>query len=205
MKYSLNKSSKKLWLNLGKYQFFAALYKKPAVITEGITNETQDGWYVPFIDYDQINYSKLRAEALRLIRRWQLSGLAVIKTKEKVAGDGTVYGNYHLIGFDKLRFHEHLDMLMETCCDRNYIRVPNFFRFKHWVLRIAPKIEEATWKRLKDRPYLKEWIQGFRSRSYTQSMGHYHFMRKYYGLKSLALNWDAGQGIQIIRYNTTGR
>lgn len=203
MRFSNNKSSKKLWINLGRFQVFFALYKKPTIATQGITNETEDGMYVPFVDYDGINLDKVYQEANRIIKRWGLSGLCVIATKENLTKDGDTYGNYHLVGFDKLKFHEHLDLLRDTCCDRNFIRVPQFFRYKHWVLRVAPKYDDHSWRMLKDKPYIKCWIKGVKNGLRSQSKGHYQFMRKYYGLMPLKLNWDAGEGIKIINYNTT--
>lgn len=205
LKLTNNKSSKKFWLTLGRRQFFIAMYKRPVILTQGITNETQDGMYVPFIDYDQINQEKVIQEAKRLIRLWNFSGFVILATSEELTKDGMAYGNYHLVGFDKIRYHDHLDMLYDTCCDRNFIKVPRFFRFKHWVLRIAPKCDEKTWSVLKKKPYIIGWIPGEQSGRYEQSYGHYEFMRKYYGLKPLKLSWDKATAIQMIRYNTTHR
>lgn len=204
-KFSNNKSSKKLRIGFRGYHFFMALYKKPMILTAGLTNETEDLRYVPFIDYDNINYDKVVKECRALIKTWGLSGLAILESKAKSPVEGHEYGNYHVIGLDKLTFINHVRLLDDTCCDFNFRRVPKFFRYKHWVLRIYPKFDDRTWKKLKGIPRLKCWIEGSNRCRFKQSKAHYQFLRTYYGLKPLYLHWDKFNKLNIIRYNTTSR
>lgn len=201
---SNNKSSKKIRLNFGKRHIFFAIYKKPTIKTIGITNETKDLYYVPFVDYDNININKVIDEAKKLIDLFELSGLCLICSYQKVSDDDMVYGNYHLIGLDKMTYETHRALLDETCCDRNFKRVPEFFRYKHWVLRIYPKFNEKNWEILKDKPKFICWIKKADvGNEWEQSKAHYEFLRKYYNIPKLKLNFDNNTKLNIIKYNTT--
>ena len=199
----INKSSIKARFRLGRYWFMLGIYKKPIFHTVGLANETTDHKYVPFLDYDNINRERVLIDADALISRYKLSGLCLLTTKQTKLRDGQLYGNYHLMGFDKLKFKEHVDLVNDSCCDDNYKRIMYFYRHRNWVLRVMPKLNEYNWEKVKDKPVFLGWIEG---NGYGRicSRAYHNFMVKWYNMPPIKLKFDHSKYINMVKYTTSG-
>ena len=197
-----NKTTSKFRLRLGGAWLFISLVKQPDKYTIGIANETRDGRYVPFVDYDDVDYDKVNAEAKMAIKGLKLSGLALIATREKESALGIRHGSYHLIGIDKLPFHTHYTMLEGMSCDRNFLRAVDYYRERVWVLRVYPKIGMEKWKAVRERPELLEWISGKGDGKWERSLGIYNFLRDWYGIPEIRGKFDGIDGVRVESYTT---
>lgn len=177
---SHNVSTDKFKLRLGGHWFIMYHVKSPDKHTVGVSNETPDGFYVPFIDYDHVKYSKLRREIGILAKRFRLSLLAVLCTyEENVYGE--LVGNYHVVGIDKLQKADHEALLRMASCDPNFRNAPRYYSSKSWVLRIYPKVDgEGT--KVREKPVLKEVIWSGDG-IWDQSYAFWKLLRGYYGVR----------------------
>lgn len=195
------KSSFRIKFRLFNKIYTAGIYKIPQRVTIGISNITPDRYYVPFVDYDNINYNSVLAEANKLISMFNLTGLAIIKTKETTAPNMQLYGNYHLVGIDKLTYQQHIKLLEQTNCDPSFIIIPKIYRGRYWVLRIYPKISMSEWNETDGKPVLADWIYGHKSK-YQHSTAHYSFLNMFYKTPNIILNGDSNTQLKLVRYIT---
>jgi len=174
----------------------------PELIVFGMVNETEDNYFVPFIDYDNILYEKVLKDIKHIQRVFSLSDMVVLCSEEDETANQELYGNYMVTGFDKLTFQEHLDMLRHTRCDRNYIGCPKFYKQKHWVLRFTEKWFVWNGKVQKESVKFKEIIPNKPNYSRECSHAHYLMLRKLFNIPRLNLNWDAQTECELIQYRT---
>lgn len=179
------------------FVFYAG--KAPLTITFGITNETKDNYFIPFIDYDNIYFEKVLKDVKHIQAVFDLSDFIVLKTEEEKDEQGREFGNYHCICFDKCTFQEILEILSHTRCDPNYRRAWKFYKSKNWVLRIEKKYYS---RKAKDEPKLKCIIPNKPRIPRKCSYAHYLALSKWYSLPKLNLEWDGITECELIQYNT---
>ena len=113
-------------------------YKYPKSTTTGITNRTSDGHYLLFIDYDETK-KNIVFEDVEFYQQQLGLGTAIVLKSSEVLEDSGVYGNYHVVFFDKLDFPKVREYLSYARCDDSY-RHGWKWHNRSWVLRIAPKL-----------------------------------------------------------------
>ena len=173
----------------------------PELITFGMVNETQDNYFVPFVDYDNILYEKVVKDIAHVQRVFSLSDIVVISSSEDKTANEELYGNYLCVGFDKLTFQEHLEMLCHTRCDRNYIGCPKFYKRKHWVLRFTEKWYSSGGIH-KDKPKFKGIVHNSPPFARKCSYAHYLMLKNLFSVPPLRLNWDTSTECELIQYRT---
>jgi hypothetical protein len=177
--------------------------RNPAVRTLGISNITIDGCFVPFLDYDNVFYYRVREEARRLQKDFDLGTLVTIVSKASFDNQGKEYGNYHVMGVAKLEsLWKHKDMLERSSVDEQFKRVQEFFNGRYWVLRVLPKVG-ADGKKLRDRPVLREILSASTNREL--STAHQLFIEKYYHVPRFEFmgRQDGNTILKIVSYGTT--
>jgi len=179
--------------------------RNPNLATVGITNETPDSYFVPFIDYDDIYYDVVERDIKHIQSVFNLGTLIVLKNNEEKDVNGQLHGNYLVIGFDKLTFQQHWEMLTHTRCDRNYKAVPRYFKRRAWVLRIACKYYIPS----KDgKPKIHKPAPKFKAIYPRKSKreGYYAlklFVEKYFKTPKInGFKWDNSQELEFIQYRT---
>ena len=205
------------------FSFYAG--RRPDVMTCGMMNETADGYFVPFIDYDHIEYCKVLKDLQHLNRVFGLCTFLVAASKEEefplVHGGTRTVGNYMVFGFDKMTYHGHREMLRHTRCDWWFAEVPERrFSQKCWVLRVLPKeavLGDGTWGEIRPGPVFKQAVRfpgpcppggGFargRACSFEHSDAHWLACRKLWpGLKGSkpAGAWDGLKEVEFFNYGT---
>lgn len=179
------------------------LSRSPSVRTVGVSNLTDDGMYVPFLDYDNVFYYRVREEARRLQKDFNLGTLITIVSKASFDNQGKEYGNYHVMGVAKLEsLWEHKDMLEHSSVDEQFKRVQDFFIGRYWVLRVLPKVD-SDGKMLRDRPVLREILSASTSREL--STAHQLFIEKYYNVPRFEFigRQDGNAVLKTVAYGTT--
>ncbi len=195
----------KVVLNVFGRNFQFATMRYPNVLTFGITNETEDNFYVPFIDYDHTFYQKVLKDVKRLQNVLGLGTAYIFSSSpelEEKTIDGVV-GNYHVIMLDKLTYQDHVKMLGLTCCDYPFRRIKA--AHKSWVLRIYPKILRKNGRMIKGYPMLKEIVRVSPEGKRVKSLVHYTFLRKFYRIPVSKVKFDRYvNDLEIISYTTFG-
>jgi hypothetical protein len=204
-RFAFNKSTIKARLDLFGVHLFGLVSLTPRVSTLGITNLCPDGKLVLFGDYDSVFLYRVRKDVLNLQKKFDAGTFVILCSGgEAVDYQGKEYGNYHIVGIAKWKYHELFDALEETAIDRNFVRVPDYFNGRYHVLRIFPKVL-GEWKTLKDRPFLKEVIYAKTKRECSYPM--HKFLQLYYGVPDMPRRYlprfDSLKSIQLIGYQTT--
>jgi len=96
----------------------------------GICNRTEDGLYIPFIDYDDLPFEYVVEELRRLQIDFGLSTFYLIQSSKQ---------GYHAICLDKLSLYAFENVLQYTSCDRSYRDIPSKRGIKQWTLRVTKK------------------------------------------------------------------
>jgi len=173
--------------------------KEPVV---GITNETADCFYVPFIDYDRTAFDCVLKDLHHLHKIFGCCMFVILQSsKEEIIqniNDANLVANYHVIGLDKMIYHSHLEMLKHTRCDwRNIYRRPPYSA-RNWVLRVSKKHDKPA-------PEFVKLVKFSDKCSYQHSLAHLLWLQKMYSIKELnysTLDFDANKDIEMIEYMT---
>lgn len=137
----------------------------------GITNECQDGMYVPFFDFEDnppTTLPQITTTIMGLQDEWALSTAYVIES--------TPHQSYRAFTFDKVDFRECIGILADCdYLDPNYLR--SFVRRRKSVLRVIPKRERGD----HDRPVdIIPKSSVIREKSYDHEQ---FFRRLFFGLQ----------------------
>lgn len=201
---AINKSTMKINLRMFGFHFYTILSMNPKVHTMGITNLLLDGDLVFFGDWDNVFLYRVRKEVCKLQRKYDIGTVAIISSGEDIDHQGKAYGNFHVIGIGKLKYHEIFQMLEETSVDKNFVRVPDYFNGRYHVLRVLPKYSEQ-WEQIRNRPVLRDVVLSKTRRECSQGM--YDFLRRYYDFPEITgefkPTFDDLENIRILNYQTT--
>ena len=179
----------------------------PPLYTVGISNETEDGYFLPFLDMDGIYLSALEMYVRMAQREYNLSPAVVLCSSGHGVDDaGREYGNYMVIMLDKMKYHDLIDVLRFLPVDELSIKMPRYHRYKSWVLRMIDKTD-STGRVIVKKPEFVEILYPERRSNHQHSQAHYLFLKKLYGFKTLKtdLNLDSYFGLVTVRYNTKGK
>lgn len=199
----INKSTFKLIgrIPLVGWHFFFVLSRAPKVKTLGMANLTSDGKFVLFLDYDNTSLYRVRQEALKLQREFDLGTLAILTTGVSFTDTGLEYGNYHVVGITKFNSLEECKGAVSlTSCDDNFKRIDQYFHNRYWVLRIFPKYLD-NWEKLREKPIMREILPSKSNREISSA--HYIFMNIYYGFPKQTGQKDGSSWLRVVEYQTT--
>lgn len=137
----------------------------------GITNRTEDGYFVVMLDYDGMEEEWVRRDLCSLQEIFRLSDFHLFRTSRH---------GYHAVCFDKMNFCELQDLMQNACIDIRHIHVPMRHGLKLVSLRLTRKRKAAI-----------RYIGRLPSQHHVmqKSRGHMEFYSK------------AFPGMEIRRYN----
>lgn len=115
------------YLNIGWVQ------KRPEKVG-GHLNRTLDGYFVPYLDYDNLAYHWLVSEANILQTEFKLSDFYLFHAEDHEDG-------WNVMMLDKLNLRENIEVLNRSTCDWNYKRGYLFTPSRSWTLRVTEKGE----------------------------------------------------------------
>jgi hypothetical protein len=178
----------------------AIVTKAPNLYTYGITNETSDGYYVPFMDYDNILFQKVERDIIHLQKVFGLGTAVVLETSSRVSPNEQEVGNYLVVFFDKLPYQKIFEVLEHTVCDVNYRRRNRGFPQKNWVIRVAEKVNIKSGEVTKRSPRFKCTMNA--PTDYIQSDAHRMFLQKLFNCDIELQNLDNFKSLDLINYVT---
>jgi hypothetical protein len=206
VRFSVTKSSIKFHLKLGKFlHFYGICCLNPVINTMGVISRCADGMHCLFADYDEVHYSVLRDDILRVQRDYE-AGTAVVLSSGELSMNiqGEIYGNFHVIFCSKHTFATVNEIIQNMHTDLNFRDISRNFSYRTHVLRIYPKYSEDG-ALIQDRPKLYDIIHAETNHEINRAM--YDFLRKYYGVPEwtgiYAPKLDMLTDLGIIKYNTT--
>lgn len=173
---------------------------KPNLYTMGLTNKTDDLYYIFFADYDECNLSVVEDDAIFLQRNYDMGSMIIVSSSEDKLTAREVYGNYHLIGLSKLKFPEVKECLSLCRCDSHFKQGWRY-QFRCWVLRLQPKVQKQNNRIVKDIPRLVSVMPHPSER--LVSSAHLKFFELYYNFKLKQKHkLDKGKTVELINYET---
>jgi hypothetical protein len=175
-------------------------FKAPELSTIGISNLTQDGRYVLFMDYDNISEKDLEMEIRRMTSDYGISHFLILKTSKM---------GYHVISFDKFKLSHIKDILNNSLCDYSYKNIP-LKSDKGYILRIFEK-RDLDGKIVKEKPQfhnLKINMDLLADRE--KSRAHYELysllfkeVRTLGEIKNFSNKLDSYHTVRLVRYGTS--
>jgi hypothetical protein len=174
----------KINLELFGYEIGAILQGRKKLLEPmaGITNRTKDGFFVLFLDYDNVDYEWIKGEIEAIQKEFQLGDIYIFQSGEN---------NYHVVGFDKLTREEFQEIQHRSSCDPYHKKIPWTFGKRVVTLRATPK----KGKEIK----LKEMIYGY-DNGRQQSAAHANFFAQHYNIEIVDGNFDKCAEVIIAKY-----
>lgn len=156
--------------------------------TTGTSNRTQDGMYIPYLDYDFAELNGIRHELQHLQDIFNLGNFYILQSSEK---------RYHAICLTKLKAKEFIELLECSSCDSAFKRVPRYRSIRNWVLRCYSK--DA-----KQHPELIETL--LHKTAKQESSAHCRMLKLLHQSKGISIqNPDYLKKIALVTYKTAER
>ena len=181
--------------------FNMQIKKLPTQQTLGITNHTEDNYFLPFIDYDDVEYDVVEQDVKFLQTNYKIGTAVISVSSEEKMLSGKLVGHYHVIAFTKFTFPEIREMLKLVRCDDKF-RYGWRFQQRAWVLRLLEKTDIKTGKTIKPMVKLKKILVSKTNRIANKPM--VELIEKFYNinLKQYFKKFDSCQNLEIITYLT---
>lgn len=173
----------------------------PTLATVGLTNKTSDHFFVPFMDYDNVEEKTVIEDAEFLQRNFDVGTMIVLRSSrlyDKEGGD--TVGNYHLIGFTRFMFPQIKEIIETSRCDSHF-KYGWKYQSRCWVLRCFDKLDYGGTP-VKKRPELMLVLKSSTSR--VANKGLLSFFEQMYNVK-LCANFkcvDNCEEYELIEYPT---
>lgn len=155
----------------------------------GISNRTEDGHYVVFLDYDEIGLDEIENELARLQNDFDLGNFYIFGLDRP--------DSFHAICCTKLTAKECQEVINESGADQAFKQAPRYFQRNRWILRVGPKGERKP-------PKYEETILHPCLRQ--ESIGHLLFLKNWYNAPiPVEDNNPNNEKVQLLRYETFSR
>lgn len=164
------------------------LYNSPDTWTRGYSARTENGQYVLFLDYDNLDLSAVVGELKYLQKRFSLSDCFVFRTDRE--------NSFHAVCLDTFPLVEAYSILKETSCDFAFINSIKRLKTKEWVLRLTGKGGRGA-------PNFLLRLPGKGKR--VKSSAHAEFLRSLEIDVPKKGRWDKCGRLTIIDYTTANR
>lgn len=137
----------------------------------GFANNTLDGRYVMFLDYDTPSLDSIKATMRELQDKFYLSDIYIFETNN----------GFHCICFDKITLDQYLAILNLSYCCENFRKTPLLFGHNQWTLRLTEKDGRKP-------KFIYRLTSNYNI--LEKSFAHISIIEKIYGLKINKLNND---------------
>jgi len=175
--------------------------KLPTLATLGLTNKTTDNYFLPFFDYDEVEYKVVLEDVDFLQKNFDIGSVIINVSSEEKELSGELVGNYHVIGFTKFTFPEIREIINLSRC-HSYFKQGWKFQQRCWVLRILEKTDFKSNLDVKPKVRFKTLVKSKTNR--VANLGMILFFEKLFGLKLKHLfdKVDDQEEVEIISYLT---
>jgi hypothetical protein len=192
---------------IGSYAFNMNRERIPDVPTLGVTNRTEDGFFVVFMDYDGVEWNVVRDDVIHAHRVWGLHNFVVLANEtwenESQWGDKEEHGDYLLFGLDKMSYWQCMRVQSHMRGDRMHKRVGTAWAKRCWVNRIAAKyaMEDGEVAEIRPEPRVRQ-VYMFRGvNPYPVSRAFVTMFREWFRLR-LPLKAEDDGRVEVIEYST---
>ena len=173
-----------------KARFYFQLYKNPNEWVKGYSSRTQNGRYVLFHDYDNLELSEVVEELKWLQKKHSLSDYYVFKSPD-------LENSYHAVCLDTMPISEAYEIQKQTSGDGAFINSIKKLKTKEWILRCSNKGERNP-------PMFLRMLKSKKNRR-IKSKAHANFLRKFGVGISKKGKWDNQTELTLVDYNTANR
>ena len=161
------------------------IINRPKEWTRGVFNRTDDGKYIPFLDYDYMKEEYIEGELKLFQEIFDLGDIHIFQSSKK---------GFHAISFAKLCAMDYVEILNNSSCDQAFKYTPRFVSYRNWVLRNFSKGKIPAPKYL----YTLK-----RKTNRQQSTAHHKYFSLLYPNKiSKIQNPDGIQKLRWVKYPT---
>lgn len=168
-----------------QFGFLAGVRRKRKEPVAGVTNRTADGYYVPFLDYDEMPLDWIEGELSAMQDEFKLGDFYVFESGAH---------HYHVVGFDKMTRDGYEQLLARSSCDRDYKKVPFAWGRRVATLRVTDKGGRAI-------RFLKVVSTGdWNFQRWEQSRAHKLFFEGVYGIEAPEGRYDNYEKLITARY-----
>lgn len=152
----------------------------PSSLTAGISNRTEDNYFLPVFDYDDVEEGVVFDDIDFLQKNFNIGTVVVSTSGEEKMVSGKTIGHYHVIGFTKFTFPEIKNIIDMSRCDEKFKKGYRFQQ-RSWVLRILEKTGKDG-STLRPRVKFKKLIVQKHKPDIKSNKAMLNFIGKYYGL-----------------------
>lgn len=179
---------------------------KPNVQTCGVTNETEDGFFVPVMDYDNVAYARVKKDLRHLNSVFGLCTFAVLGNSEMTIldnmGKPEKVGHYNVIGLDRLDFHKCEEALHHTRCDAAFLGHIAHYPQRNHVIRILEKVDVKNLEEVRPAPKLLEIVK-MPCSGHSHSQAHKEMLERYFGARFGHISrLDGLKVVEMVHYRT---
>jgi len=180
------------------------LRKEPNTFTTGWLNSTEDGFFIPFLDFDGAGYEAVLEDVRFLQRRFDVGTMAVLVCDEQETPSGAVQGHYHAVAFTKFTLPELKELLSFSRCDEKYKTMWERTPERAHVLRLTAK-RNADGKEFRPSMKLKEIVFANLPKRIA-SGAHVKCFSKLFGVPlAPRFGIDGSESIAMVNYPSLAR
>ena len=194
-------------LRIGRWAINLQKTRVPDIPTLGVTNETDDGWFVLFNDYDDVEYNVVKKDIIHAHRVFRLHNFVVLENEgwaqNNEWGEGVECGSYLLFGLDKLSYWQCREVQSHMRGDYMHRKIAAVYNKRNWVNRIAAKYQNnnGVLSEVRPEPKVKEVLMFKGNCPYKQSQAFIDFFNAWFRLR-LPLKGEQDGNIEFIEYST---
>jgi hypothetical protein len=201
-------------LEYKKMPYFNLIFnwKKPDIITQGITNRCSDGNYVLFLDYDQVYLSTVLEDIQAIRRKFGICSFFIFRSSKIQSSLSEVYSNWFVYSVCKVNYKTIKEILKNVRVDESYLK--GDYYHKAFVLRFESKYFFKDGEELgifKSKPTFYG-LKLYNSCKFQHSKAHLKALEVLFGLKvpkNLSLGkkaspkkFDNSKFVEIVTYPT---
>jgi hypothetical protein len=174
------------------FRHHTILYNSPDAWVHGYSSRTEQGKYVLFHDYDNLDLNSIAQELRFLQKKYKLSAYYVFKLDRE--------NSFHAVCLDTFPISKCYEIQKSTSCDLAFIHSIKNLQTKEWILRIGKKGSRNMPKFYCELPSKNDL--------HVKSTGHKEFLEKFFFLPKeffKGRKWDGCKALSMVNYNTANR
>jgi hypothetical protein len=175
------------------FRHHTILYNSPDAWVHGYSSRTEQGQYVLFHDYDNLDLKSIMQELRFLQKKYKLSAYYIFKLDRE--------NSFHAVCLDTFPISKCYEIQKATSCDLAFIHSIKNLQTKEWILRIGGKGSRNP-------PKFYMSIPSRNKKEHEKSSAHKDFLIKMFGVPKeffKGKRWDKCKNLALVDYNTANR
>lgn len=190
-KYSSVFVSFKIPFTKKTFRHHVIIYNSPDCWVHGYSSRTEQGRYVLFHDYDNLDFESILNELKYLQKKFRLSNYYIFKLDRE--------NSFHAVCLDTFSLSDAYEIQKQTSSDLAFIHSIKNLQTREWILRIDGKGSRKQ--------PLFIAVSENNSDFHVKSSAHKNFLKKIGVNKKYfrGKNWDKCKILSLVDYNTANR